>query len=72
MFESVTFTDRNQHLVGSQPLPGAVFDLYMQVRFSHPQMTVFTWESPNGERWFQLFVRGIPSALLNYDSWRLL
>lgn len=56
--EIVTFVDRNQHLVGSQSFLGNVFDVYFQLRFSHPQMTIWTWESANGERWFQIFVRG--------------
>ncbi|KAI6216887.1 hypothetical protein M3Y99_01797700 [Aphelenchoides fujianensis] len=58
VYETVTFIDRNQNLVGSQAFGlQTVFDLYVQVRFSHPSMTIFTWESANGERWFQLFVR---------------
>jgi hypothetical protein len=57
-YEMVTFIDRNQHLVGSQTFLGNVFDVYFQTRFSHSQMTIFTWESTNGERWFQLFIRG--------------
>uniref|UniRef100_A0A7E4UYU3 Neurexin-1a n=1 Tax=Panagrellus redivivus TaxID=6233 RepID=A0A7E4UYU3_PANRE len=56
--ETITFVDRNQHLVGSQSFHGNVFDIYFQVKFSHTQMTIWTWESANSERWFQLFVRG--------------
>uniref|UniRef100_A0A0N5A0H9 Neurexin-4 n=1 Tax=Parastrongyloides trichosuri TaxID=131310 RepID=A0A0N5A0H9_PARTI len=56
-FDIVTFNDRNQRMVGSQQFNGHIFDLYLQVRFSHSLMTIFTWESKNSERWFQLFVR---------------
>uniref|UniRef100_A0A0K0F2N7 Neurexin-4 n=1 Tax=Strongyloides venezuelensis TaxID=75913 RepID=A0A0K0F2N7_STRVS len=56
-FDVVTFNDRNQRMVGIQQFNGHIFDLYIQVRFSHPLMTIFTWESKNSERWFQLFVR---------------
>lgn len=59
MFDAVTFMDRNEQLVGSQTFNGALFDVYLQVRFTHLHMTIFTWESVSGERWFQLFVRGI-------------
>ncbi|KAI1708370.1 laminin G domain-containing protein [Ditylenchus destructor] len=57
VFEAVTFMDRNEQLVGSQTFNGALFDVYLQVRFTHLHMTIFTWESVSGERWFQLFVR---------------
>ncbi|CAD5226086.1 unnamed protein product [Bursaphelenchus xylophilus] len=58
VYETVTFIDRNQNVVGTQSFGlGTVFDIYLQVRFSHSQMTIFTWESANGERWYQLFVR---------------
>ncbi|KAI6237780.1 hypothetical protein M3Y95_00301000 [Aphelenchoides besseyi] len=58
VYETVTFIDRNQNLVGSQAFGlQTVFDIYIQVRFSHGSMTIFTYQSANGERWFQLFVR---------------
>lgn len=81
----MTFVDRNQHLVGSQSFTGNVFDVYFQARFSHQSMTIWTWESANGERWFQIFIRGgkivgqvvnagrtseiVSDEILNDDRW---
>uniref|UniRef100_A0A914QPE0 Uncharacterized protein n=1 Tax=Panagrolaimus davidi TaxID=227884 RepID=A0A914QPE0_9BILA len=85
VYETITFVDRNQHLVGSQSFTENVFDIYFHARFSHSQMTIWTWESANSERWFQIFIRGgkivgqivnagrtneiVSDAIVNDDKW---
>ncbi|KAL3982786.1 Laminin G domain family protein [Acanthocheilonema viteae] len=54
VFDGITFLNRNARLAGSQALFGSVMDLEFQIRMSHAQMTIFIWESLNGQRWYQL------------------
>lgn len=54
--DPVTFIDRNARLTGSQNFYSTVFDLSIHVRFTHSKMTIFTFESTNGQRWYQLYV----------------
>uniref|UniRef100_A0A9J2P000 EGF-like domain-containing protein n=1 Tax=Ascaris lumbricoides TaxID=6252 RepID=A0A9J2P000_ASCLU len=58
VFDAVSFLSRDVRLSGSQTFLSSVFDVALHVRFSHPRMTIFTWESANGQRWFQLYVSG--------------
>uniref|UniRef100_A0A1I7W0P9 Neurexin-4 n=1 Tax=Loa loa TaxID=7209 RepID=A0A1I7W0P9_LOALO len=56
VFDGITFLNRNARLAGSQALFGSVMDLEFQIRMSHDRMTIFFWESLNGQRWYQLNV----------------
>uniref|UniRef100_A0A915PR46 EGF-like domain-containing protein n=1 Tax=Setaria digitata TaxID=48799 RepID=A0A915PR46_9BILA len=56
VFDGITFLNRDARLAGSQTLFGSVMDLELQIRLSHGRMTIFTWESLNGQRWYQLYV----------------
>ncbi|KAK6111144.1 Laminin G domain family protein [Brugia pahangi] len=56
VFNGITFLNRNARLAGSQALFGSVMDLEFQIRMSHARMTIFIWESLNGQRWYQLDV----------------
>lgn len=74
VFEGVVLTDRNERLIGSHQCAHydsffgtigrdglhsrRVFDVYMQLRFALPQMTVFTSLSKNQQRFYQLQIRG--------------
>ncbi|KHN72072.1 Contactin-associated protein like 5-3, partial [Toxocara canis] len=58
VFDAVSFLSRDVRLSGSQSFLSSVFDIALHIRFSHPRMTIFTWESANGQRWFQLYVAG--------------
>lgn len=63
-FEPVTFTDRNARLYGSRSFASRTFDLWLQVKFSHPHMTLFVWESGDNLHWFHLYVQGKPPLSL--------
>ena len=52
----LAFYDRDASLQGEEYFNGVVFDVSMVVRFSYPQLTIFTWESENQQRWFVLYV----------------
>ncbi|VDK62533.1 unnamed protein product [Onchocerca ochengi] len=56
VFDGITFLNRNARLAGSQALFGSVMDVEFQIRMSHARMTIFTWESLNGQRWYQLYL----------------
>uniref|UniRef100_A0A183E9I7 EGF-like domain-containing protein n=1 Tax=Gongylonema pulchrum TaxID=637853 RepID=A0A183E9I7_9BILA len=58
VFDGITFLDRDARLVGSQSFLSSALDLEMLIRMSHSKMTIFTWESLNGQRWYQLYVAG--------------
>ncbi|VDM94904.1 unnamed protein product [Thelazia callipaeda] len=58
VFDGITFLNRDARLTGSNSLVSSVMDLKLQIRMSHPRMRIFTWESLNGQRWFQLYVAG--------------
>ncbi|MCP9265849.1 Laminin G domain protein [Dirofilaria immitis] len=56
VFDGITFLNRNARLAGSQALFGSVMDVEFQIRMSHAQMTIFAWESSNGQHWYQLYL----------------
>ncbi|KAI1706288.1 protein D2 [Ditylenchus destructor] len=55
VFDAVTFMDRNEQLVGSQTFNGALFDVYLQVRFTHLHMTIFGSHTVVAYSFFETF-----------------
>ncbi|CAJ0557732.1 unnamed protein product, partial [Mesorhabditis spiculigera] len=58
VFEPVTFISKNARLVGQSRAPSEHFSLLFHIRFTHPLLSIFTWESVDGLHWFQLYVKG--------------
>ncbi|KAK6749032.1 hypothetical protein RB195_001570 [Necator americanus] len=56
-FESVTFSDRNVRLTGVRSLSSRTFDLWLQAKFSHSQMSIFAWESVDALHWLHLYIQ---------------
>lgn len=57
-FEAVTFSDRNARITGVRTLSSRTFDLWLQAKFAHSQMSLFTWESADSLHWLHLYIQG--------------
>ncbi|CAB3409736.1 unnamed protein product [Caenorhabditis bovis] len=55
-FDTVTFSDRNARLSGTQTFSQRTFDVALHAKFTHSQMSIISWHSTDELHWFHLYV----------------
>ncbi|KJH45961.1 laminin G domain protein, partial [Dictyocaulus viviparus] len=55
--EPITFSDRNSRLSGVRDFSMRTFDLWLQAKFRHSHMSLFSWESIDSLHWFHLYIQ---------------
>uniref|UniRef100_A0A158P8K2 Neurexin-4 n=1 Tax=Angiostrongylus cantonensis TaxID=6313 RepID=A0A158P8K2_ANGCA len=56
-FEPITFSDRNSRLTSVRILSVKTFDIFLQAKFRHPHMSLFSWESIDSLHWLHLYIQ---------------